>query len=283
LEDEQSEIIDPAERSLARESMAETIEVHIDGVVATVSLNRPDVRNAFNPAMIAELTQAFSDLGNRNDVRTVHLRGNGPSFSAGADVSWMRSSLDLSQEENLADATRMSEMFATVDSCPHPVVCAVHGACLGGGMGLMAVCDVVVAEQGTVFGFTEGKLGIIPAVISRFALRRIGESWARALYLTAERFDAELAMRIGLVHWVAEVGQLESVVSEKLRELRSSAPNAVRAAKELIRQARLLSDEELRDLTTASIARIRTSDEGQEGLRAFLEKRQAGWIDGDRG
>jgi methylglutaconyl-CoA hydratase len=262
--------------------MGETIEVRIDEAVATVSLNRPEVRNAFNPVMIDELTKAFRNLGSRTDVRAVHLRGNGSCFSAGADVGWMRSSLDLSEEENLADATRMSEMFATIDASVYPVVCQVHGACLGGGMGLMAVCDVVVAEQGTVFGFTEAKLGILPAVISRFVLRRIGESWARALYLTAERFDAALATRIGLVHWVVEDAELETVVGDKLRELVSSAPNAVRAAKELITQARLLSDDDLSDLTTSGIARIRTSDEGQEGLRAFLEKRQAGWLGRNR-
>jgi methylglutaconyl-CoA hydratase len=257
---------------------AETLDVQVDGDVATVSLNRPQVRNAFNPVMISELTQVFDELGGRTDVTAVLLRGNGKSFSAGADAGWMRSSLDLSQQENLADAQRMSAMFAAIDRTPHPVVCRVHGACLGGGMGLIAACDIVVAAKGTIFGFTEAKLGIIPAVISRFVLKRIGESWARALYLTAERFDAEVAAKVGLVHWVAEEDQLDDLVNEKLAELVSSAPTAVRAAKELIAQARPLGDEELRELTTEAIARIRTGSEGQEGLKAFLEKRPAAWI-----
>jgi methylglutaconyl-CoA hydratase len=228
--------------------------------------------------MISELTQTFDELSGRTDVRAVLLRGNGKSFSAGADIGWMRSSLDFSREENLADARGMSEMFATIDRTPHPVICRVHGACLGGGMGLIAACDIVVAAQNSVFGFTEAKLGIIPAVISRFVLGRIGESWARALYLTAEKFDVSLAARVGLVHWVAEEEQLDQLVNEKLGELTSSAPTAVRAAKDLIAQARLLGDEELRDLTVGAIARIRTGAEGQEGLKAFLEKRPAEWV-----
>jgi methylglutaconyl-CoA hydratase len=256
--------------------MYETIELDLGGPVATVTLNRPDVRNAFNARMIAELTEVFTELES-SPVRAVVLRGAGASFSAGADVNWMRAGLDFTPEQNLDDALRMSDMFAAIDSLPKPVVARVHGTALGGGMGLMAVCDVVVATEGTVFGFTEAKLGIIPAVISRFVLPKIGPSWARALYLTAERFGVELAQRIGLVHWIAPVEELDRIVDQKARELLSSAPEAIREAKKLVTTALELDRIELRDYTAACIAALRSGPEGQEGLRAFLEKRDPSW------
>jgi len=184
----------------------ETIDLVRSGPVVTVSLNRPDVRNALNAQMIAELTDAFQSLTARDDMRVIVLQGNGASFSAGADVNWMRASLDFSPGVNLEDARRMSDMFHAIDLVSAPVVCKAHGAALGGGMGLLAVCDIVVAAEGTVFGFTEVKLGIIPAVISRFVLPKIGESWARALYLTAERFGPDLARHTGLAPWVTPTG-----------------------------------------------------------------------------
>ncbi len=256
--------------------MHQTIEVERADSVATVSLNRPDVRNAFNAQMVTELTEAFTELAS-SQVRSVVLRGNGPAFSAGADVNWMRASLDFPPQENLADALQMSDMFHAIDSLPKPVVGRVHGAALGGGMGLMAVCDIVVAAEGTVFGFTEAKLGIIPAVISRFVLPKIGESWARALYLTAERFGPELARQIGLVHWVTSVEELDTVVEQKIAELQSSGPEAVKEAKMLISIAMQLDRAELRDYTAERIAALRSGPEGQEGLRAFLEKRKPAW------
>lgn len=258
----------------------ETIEVGKSGPVATVTLHRPEVRNAFDARMIAELTAVFGDMGWATDTRVVVLRGAGASFSAGADVNWMRASLDFSHDENLADAARMSEMFQTIDSCPLPVVARVHGAALGGGMGLLAVCDVAVAASDTTFGFTEARLGIIPAVISPFVLPKIGESWARALFLSGERFGADLAQRIGLVHAVAPPDELDNLLEQKVNDLLTSAPHAIAAAKRLIAEARGQEWANLREHTAQRIAELRTGTEGQEGLRAFLEKRRPAWWEG---
>jgi methylglutaconyl-CoA hydratase len=189
----------------------------------------------------------------------------------------MRASLEFSAEENMEDARRMSDMFHAIDSFPAPVVGRVHGAALGGGMGLIAVCDIVIAAEGTTFGFTETNLGIIPAVISRFVLPKIGESWARALYLTGERFGPDLARQIGLVHWVVAAEDLDSAVDAKVSELLTSGPQATRAAKALVARSRGLDSFAMRELTAERIAAVRTSPEGQEGLRAFLEKRRPGW------
>lgn len=257
--------------------MDSTLEVTRDGAILQVALNRPQVRNAFNAGMIAELTETFTGLAQERDIRAVVLSGNGASFSAGADVSWMRASLEFSEQENVADAQRMSDMFHAINSFPAPVIARVHGAALGGGMGLIAVSDIVVAEEKTVFGFTETRLGIIPAVISRFVLPKIGESWARALFLTGERFDAQMARRIGLVHWIAPLGQSEEVINEKVGHLLQCGPQAVREAKALVAGVLERDRGELRDYTAERIAALRTGAEGQEGLRAFLEKRKAAW------
>jgi methylglutaconyl-CoA hydratase len=234
------------------------------------------VRNAFNAQMIFELTEAFSTLAS-SDARVIQLSGLGPSFSAGADVTWMRESLGFTFEENLDDARRMSDMFGAIDACPKPVVGRVHGAALGGGMGLLAVCDVVVADHGTVFGFTETRLGIIPAVISRFVLPKIGETWARALFTTGERFGTQMAQRIGLVHWVAPEGELDQLTDTKIEELLKAGPVAVQEAKSLIAAARGHGSTELREMTSRRIATLRTSPEGQEGLSAFLDRRKPAW------
>jgi methylglutaconyl-CoA hydratase len=242
------------------------LRVERDGSVLRIALARPERRNAFDAALIAELTGAFADVG---DVRAVVLTGDGPSFSAGADVEWMRSSAELSYEENVADALRLRAMLDAIDSCPAPVVAGVQGHALGGGCGLVACCDIVVAESGTQFAFSEVKLGIVPAVISPFALAKIGSSAARRYFVTGERFSAEVALRIGLVHEVAD--ELASAVDRVVGELLSSGPEAARAAKALARAP--LSAQE----TAERIATHRTSAEGQEGLRAFLEKRAPGW------
>jgi methylglutaconyl-CoA hydratase len=256
-----------------------TIETALEGSVATVALNRPNVRNAFNAEMGTELRDEFGRLAGDSRVRVVVLRGNGPCFSAGADVNWMRASLDYSQEENVADTEQMSDMFASIAHLPKPVICRVHGAALGGGMGLMAACDIAIAAEGATFGFTEAKLGIIPAVISRFVIPKIGETWARALYLSAERFGPELARQIGLVHWVCPVEKLDALVAEKTRELLSSAPGAVGEAKVFIAELARREPGEIRRFTAQTIARMRAAPEGQEGLKAFLDKRQPSWSD----
>ena len=230
-----------------------------------VTLARPERRNAFDAALIRELTQAFADVG---DARAVVLAGDGPSFCAGADVEWQRSSIDLSYEENVEDATRLLRMLQTVDGCPAPVVMRVHGYALGGGSGLVACADAAVAAPDSIFGFSEVKLGIIPAVISPFVLAKIGAS-ARRLFVTGERFGADVALRIGLVDELAD--DADAAVGRVLGEILSSGPEAARAAKRLVREPPTIA--ELPRLA----ARMRTSEEGQEGLRAFLEKRRPLW------
>lgn len=257
--------------------MYSTVEVEYGGGVATVSLNRPPVRNAFNQAMIAELTDIFQVLAQNAEVRVVVLRGLGRSFSAGADASWMQASLDFSLEDNIQDARRMAEMFATMNALPQPLVGRVHHAALGGGMGLIAVCDIVVAADDAIFGFTEGRLGIIPSVISSFVLPKIGESWARATFLTAERFGAEVATRMGLVHHTVAIDDLDAVVARTVADILRSGPNAVREAKRLIRDVLAAPPHDRLSITSERIAAVRASAEGQEGLRAFLEKRSPAW------
>lgn len=245
----------------------QALRVEQDGDLLRVTMARPERRNAFDAALIAELTEAFGAVG--DDVRAVLLAGEGESFSAGADVDWMRSSIELSYEENVADARRLRMMLEAIDSCPAPVVSRVHGHALGGGCGLVACSDIVVAAPDTVFAFSEVKLGIIPAVISPYALAKVGPGAARRYFVTGERFDAATALRIGLVHEVTDdlAGALEHV----LEELRTAGPRAARHAK------RLVLDRPGGTETARRIAERRTSDEGQEGLRAFLERRRPAW------
>ncbi|TML88233.1 MAG: enoyl-CoA hydratase/isomerase family protein [Actinobacteria bacterium] len=244
----------------------DALRVERDGDVLRVTLARPDRRNAFDAALIAELAEAFVDVGR---TRAVVLAGEGASFSAGADVDWMRSSVDLSFDENVADANALRRMLEAIDRCPAPVVVRVQGHALGGGAGLVAAADIAIASTDAQFAFSEVKLGIIPAVISPFALAKIGPGAARRYFLTGERFDAETALRIGLVH---EVGaDLDATVDRVVGELLSAGPKAVRWAKRLV-QERPDGPE-----TARWISERRTSDEGQEGLRAFLEKRPPNW------
>ena len=243
------------------------LRVERDGAVLRVALARPERRNAFDAALIRELTEAFADVG---DARAVVLAGEGPSFCAGADVEWQRSSIDLTYEENVEDATRLLRMLQAIDGCPAPVVARVHGYALGGGSGLVACVDAAVAAPDAVFGFSEVKLGIVPAVISPFVLAKIGPA-ARRLFTTGERFGAETALRIGLADEVAE--DLEASVERVVGELLTSGPTAAREAKRLV-----LAPPDVDELPRVA-ARLRTSDEGQEGLRAFLEKRRAAWRD----
>lgn len=256
--------------------MAEpTVSLTFAGGVARVTLARPDVRNAFNAAVIAELHAAFTRIATADDVRAVVIAGEGTVFCGGADVNWMRESLDLPFEANAIDAEKMSDMFRAIDNCPRPVIARIQGAALGGGAGLAAVCDIAIAADDAVFGFTEVKLGIIPAVISPFVLSKIGSSHARALFLTGERFDAARAASIGLVHRVVAAGELDAAVDRVLAEIRTAGPYAVSAAKLLVRRVLDATYQESRAITTQAIANQRISAEGQEGLRAFLERRKA--------
>jgi len=242
------------------------LRIERDGDSLRVTLARPETRNAFDAALIDELAKAFVDIGTS---RAVVLAGDGPSFCAGADVDWMRASADLDVDANVADANALRRMLESIDSCPAPVVAVVHGHALGGGIGLVACADIVLADPGTVFAFSEVKLGIVPSVISPFALRRIGESAARRYFVTGERFDAATALRIGLVHEVTD--DLEATLAHVLDELGSAGPRAARHAK------RLVLERPDGPETARRIAERRTSDEGQEGLRAFLERRRPSW------
>jgi methylglutaconyl-CoA hydratase len=248
--------------------------------VSRVTLNRPEVHNAFNALLIAELRAVFEDVYLRaltGEVRAVVLSGAGKSFCAGADVNWMRESLVYSEDENRADARRMAEMFDAINACPVPVIGRIHGAALGGGVGLASVCDIVIAATGTSWAFSEVKLGIAPAVISPYVLAKIGRSHARALFLTGERFSSERAMQIGLAHVIVEPDVLDEEVKRVLKEILNSSPKAIMKAKDLISVVPSLERTEAMNTTVEAIAALRTSAEGQEGLRAFLERRKPGW------
>ena len=243
------------------------LKIERDGHLLRVTLAKPERRNAFDAALIVELTEAFADVG---DARAVLLEGEGPAFCAGADVEWQRAAIDLSYDENVEDAMRLYRMLETIDSCPIPVVCCVHGFALGGGSGLVACADIAVAWPDATFGFTEVRLGIIPAVISPFVLSKIGTA-ARRYFVTGERFSPDVALSIGLVSEVSEDAgeRAEQIV----RDVLAGGPIAVREAKKLVR-------EQPSGVDTADIAAARrTSEEGQDGLRAFLDRRAPGWLD----
>jgi len=242
------------------------VRVERDGAILRVTLARPERRNAFDASVIAELHEAFEDVG---DARVVVLAGDGQSFCAGADVEWQRSSIELSYDENVEDYRRFSAMLNAVWRCPAPVVARVQGYALGGGSGLTCCCDVAVAAPDAVFGFSEVRLGIMPAVISPMVLERIGPSAARRYMVTGERIDAQTALRIGIVHEVAD--DLDAAVQRVVDDILAGGPIAVREAKRLVLEPG--GEEDL----LARASERRTSDEGQEGLRAFLEKRPPGW------
>ncbi|MBI5366335.1 MAG: enoyl-CoA hydratase/isomerase family protein [Planctomycetes bacterium] len=252
-----------------------TVRRELRGPVLHLTLDRPEVRNAFNPALIAELTQACAGIA--PEVRAVVLAGAGPAFCAGADLDWMRASKGLSEAENARDAAAMAAMFRALDECPCPVIARVQGAALGGGAGLLACCDVVVAAEDATFGFTEVRLGILPAVISTFVLPAIGTRGARRFFLTGERFGAGAARDLGLVHEVAPAAGLDARVDELVRAVLASGPQAVAVAKRLIRAVPTLARDAAIEHTVETIARVRVTAEAQEGLGAFLEKRKPGW------
>ena len=260
---------------------ASSLLVSTSGSVVTVSLNRPEVRNAFNEELVGELT-AWARGPLPAGARVAILRGEGSVFCAGADLAWMSKMVGYSQEENLRDALALVAMYQALDDLSIPLIGRIHGAALGGGAGLAAVCDIVVATEDAAFGFTEAKLGILPAVISPFAIAKIGRSAARELFLTAARFSAARAREIGLVHALAPPSGLDAALSGYVKELLSSAPGAVSAAKVLIARVAGEAAPDVGDYTAATIARHRVGAEGQSGMRAFLAKRRAPWaVDGD--
>lgn len=256
----------------------QTIAVTAHQHVATVTLNRPDVRNAFNDITIAEITGAFRALGADAGIRAIVLAANGPAFCAGADLNWMRKMAGYSRDENLADAAQLADMLHTIYTCPKPVVAKVQGDCYAGGMGLVAACDIAVASEASNFCLSETKLGLIPATISPYVIKAMGENAARRYFLTAERFDAREAHRIGFVHEVVPADALDAATAGIVKALVSNSPNAVKEAKRLVREVAgvPLNDVLIAD-TAERIADIRSSDEGREGVQSFLEKRKPGW------
>jgi len=256
----------------------ETLEIATDGPVRHVRLNRPDVRNAFNGAVVDELTAAFQAADADEATRVVVLSGNGKSFSAGADLAWMKEQAGLPHADNAAGAEHMARMFLTIARCRKPVVGRIHGHALGGGSGLTAAVDIAVCTEGCLFGLTEVKLGIVPAVISPFVLQKIGAGRARTLFLPGECVDGREAERIGLVHRAVAEEQLDAAVQSAVDELLSAGPAAVASAKELIRSVAHLSLEDAVPVTSKWIADLRATDEAKEGFTAFLDKRKPGWM-----
>lgn len=252
------------------------ISIEQSGRVVRVTLDRPDVRNAFNDEVIGELTAWAREAG-RSGARVAVLSGAGRTFCAGADLGWMSRMVRYTFDENVRDASAMAAMFEALDTLPIPLVGRVQGAALGGGAGLAAVCDIVVAAEDALFGFTEVKLGILPAVISPFVVRKIGVSAARELFLTGARFSAERARQLGLVHAVVAASELDGAVERVVAELLTSAPEAIAGAKRLIADVACRTPADVAPLTAETIARHRVSAEGQEGMLAFLDKRKPGW------
>ncbi|MCK6456636.1 MAG: enoyl-CoA hydratase/isomerase family protein [Phycisphaerae bacterium] len=264
--------------------MAEYIREAVEAGIARIVLDRADLHNAFNDEMIRELTDAFAQIAARCDVRVVVLRGEGRSFCAGADVNWMKRMVGYSFDENVADAMALSSMLKSIYDCPVPVIARVHGTALGGGVGLIAACDMAVAVESATFGLTEARLGILPAVISPFVLRKIGPGHARRYFVTAERFSADEARRIGLIsEVVATADDLDRRIAERTSEILKNGPEAVRAAKRIIDEVMPIDWPCVQALTAERIAERRVSAEGQEGLKSFLEKRAASWLAKDGG
>jgi methylglutaconyl-CoA hydratase len=260
--------------------MPKFLDIAIDGRVARVALNRPEVHNAFDDELILELTEALIKLDRDDEIRAVVLTGNGASFSAGADLNWMRRMAALSESDNRDDSERLAKLMRTLNDLSKPTIARVHGAAYGGGVGLIACCDIVIASDAAKFGLTEVKLGLVPAVISPYVIAAVGAREARRLFLTAEIFDAVDAHRIGLVHHCVPAAQLDARVDETLGLLRNGGPLAQKAAKKLV--ARIAASSGLSATgvdadNAALIARLRVSAEGQEGIGAFLSKRKAQW------
>ena len=259
--------------------MTATLQISRDGAVARVFLNRPDVRNAFNDAVIAELSAAFAGFAADPSLRAVVLGGHGKAFCAGADLSWMRAMADYTWEQNRADAQGLADMLHAIWSCPVPVVGRVHGDCYAGGVGLAAVCDILVAAEGVQFCLSEARLGLLPATIGPYVVKALGEQASRRYFTTAERFDAARAHALGFVHEVVPADALDAKVDELVAALVANGPAAVRACKRLVQDiAGRPVDDALRGETARRIADIRASAEGKEGVQAFLNKRKPAWL-----
>ena len=255
------------------------LQIKVDATIATVTLDRPEVRNAFNEAVIAEVTNAFKELGARDDVRCIVLAANGTAFSAGADLGWMKSMATYTYAQNVADAAALAEMLRVIHRCPKPTIARVQGDVYAGGTGLVAACDIAVSADTAHYCLSEVKLGLIPATISPYVIRAMGERAAHRYFLTAERFDAREALRIGFVHEVVPADQLDAKVAELAQTLVQAGPAAEKACKQLLLDvAGQDIAPELVALTVRGIADIRISEEGREGIQSFLAKRKPNWL-----
>ncbi|MGB8952116.1 MAG: enoyl-CoA hydratase/isomerase family protein [Candidatus Aminicenantales bacterium] len=261
-----------------REKKYQTIILTRQGEVARIILNRPEVHNAFNSTMIREMQDAFRQAGDDAEIRVVVLTGMGKSFCAGADLNWMREVIQFSFEQNLEESMEIAELHHLIYTLPKPTIARINGTAIGGGNGFLSACDIGVASEEAKFGLSEVKIGLVPAAISPYVIRRIGESKAREYFLTGERFDAGRALEIGLINGIVPADKLDDTVDEIIRSLLSSGPEALASCKELIQKVPGMSFEEAKKFTARMIADLRVSAEGQEGMAAFLEKRKPKWL-----
>jgi methylglutaconyl-CoA hydratase len=264
---------------LTEEHKFETITYSLKDRIATITLNRPEVHNAFNEVMIAELTEIFKEISEDEQVRVVVLTGEGKSFSAGADLNWMKKMINFSYEQNLDDSLKLAELFYLMYSLPKPVIARVNGAAIGGGTGLVAVCDIAIASEKAKLSLSEVKLGLVPACISPYVIRKVGEGRCREFFLTGERLTAKRAAELGLVNQAVPPEELDQAVQEKAAQLVSSGPEALAMCKELLKNVPGMEFERAKTYTADMIASMRISDEGQEGMNAFLEKRKPNWTE----
>lgn len=255
----------------------ETITCKVENRVARVNFNRPEVHNAFNDTMIKELTEVFQDIKTRKDIRVVVLTGEGKSFCAGADINWMKRVKDYSYEDNLKESLELAKLFYLIYSLPNPVLGRINGSAIGGGTGFVAVCDIAIASMEAKFSFSEVKIGLVPACISPYVVRKCGEGRAREFFLTGERLLAQQACESGLVNQIVPLGELDTTVNSLIAQLLSSGPNAIAICKDLLEKVSILNFEELQKYTAEVIAGLRNSEEGQKGMQAFLEKRKPEW------
>jgi methylglutaconyl-CoA hydratase len=262
---------------LPREKTFETISYSTENRIARVTLNRPEVHNAFNDIMIRELLEVFQEISKSDDVRVVILTGMGESFCAGADLNWMKRMINFTYEQNFEDSLKLAELFYLMYSLPKPIIAAVNGAAIGGGTGLVAVCDMAIAAEGARFSLSEVKLGLVPACISPYVIRKVGEGRCREFFLTGERATAQRALELGLVNQVVPLAELNMAVNGKVKQLLSSGPKAIAMCKELLKNVPGMSFDKAMIYTAEMIASMRIGDEGQEGMNAFLEKRKPRW------
>jgi len=256
----------------------QTITYSVDDFVAKVNFNRPEVHNAFNEVMISELTDVFKNIKDEKEVRVVVLTGNGKSFCAGADLNWMKKIIDFSFEENMRESLDLAELFYIMYTLPKPTIAKVNGAAIGGGAGLVCVCDLVIASEKAKFSLSEVKLGLVPACISPYVLRRVGERVCRELFLTGERIDGKKAYDLGLANQVVPYDKLDEATNEMVKKLTSSGPNALAMCKDLLSKVPQMNFDHAKKYTAEVIANLRISEEGQEGMSAFFEKRKPGWV-----